>query len=134
LAWLGLVCCRAQGLNPLNGEMSIDTMPAFPAFCALAGFLCVHWSWGLQVLVWTRFRINYVYIFELDPRYTRSYTRIFSDCASDTIVYFTLVRLRRRRRRREVDAGRVLPSGEINKALNIDTCFCFRCSCISRRC
>jgi hypothetical protein len=77
----------------VSGELSIDSMPAFPAFCAMAGLLSVHWSWGLQVLVWTRFRINYVYIFELDPRFTRSYTQIFSDCASDSIIFFSLVRM-----------------------------------------
>jgi len=33
------------------------------------------------------------YVFELDPRYTRNYTKIFSDCASDTIVFFILVLL-----------------------------------------
>lgn len=38
--------------------------------------------------MWTRFRINYMYVFELDPRYTRSYIKIFNDCAVDSIAYF----------------------------------------------
>jgi hypothetical protein len=28
----------------------------------------LHWAWGASVLVWTRSRINFIYLFELDPR------------------------------------------------------------------
>lgn len=52
----------AQSLAHGKSHESIDAMPGFPAFCALAGLLSVHLSWGIQVLVWTRFRINYVYV------------------------------------------------------------------------
>lgn len=68
----------------------IDKLPAFTCFCALAGLVCVHWSWGIQVWIWTRFRINYIYVFDLDPRFIRSYIRIFDDCALDTALYFGL--------------------------------------------
>jgi hypothetical protein len=35
---------------------------------AVAGLLMLHWAWGASVLVWTRSRINFIYLFELDPR------------------------------------------------------------------
>ena len=83
--------CMLQGLK--DEAASIDSMPGFPAFCALAGLLTLHWSWGLQVWVWTRFRINYIYVFELDPRHVRSYIKIFNDCTVDTIWFLSLVLL-----------------------------------------
>jgi hypothetical protein len=38
-----------QGLKPLSFGNSLDATPAFPAFCALAGLLTLHWSWGVMV-------------------------------------------------------------------------------------
>jgi len=83
--------CIIQGLK--SGQPSLDTMAAFPAFCALAGLLLVHWSWGIQVWVWTRSRINYIFLFELDPRHTRSYIQILNDCTTDSIWYLFLTLL-----------------------------------------
>jgi len=80
--------CVIQGLKQKQGVYTIDNMSGFPALCALAGLLLAHWSWGIQVWVWTRFRVNYVYVFELDPRYVRSYIKIFNDCALDSIALF----------------------------------------------
>ena len=37
------------------------------AFCAFAGLLTLHWSWGLQVWVWTRFRIVSSFVLQTTP-------------------------------------------------------------------
>ena len=83
--------CMLQGMK--KTQASIDSTPGFPAFCALAGLLALHWSWGIQVWVWTRFRINYIYVFELDPRHVRSYIKIFNDCTVDTLWFLSLMLL-----------------------------------------
>ena len=57
--------CMLQGLK--DDAASIDSMPGFPAFCAFAGLLTLHWSWGLQVWVWTRFRIVSSFVLQTTP-------------------------------------------------------------------
>ena len=47
----------------------------------------------LQVWIWTRFRINYIYLFELDPRSVRSYLTIFNDAAVDSILFLLITLL-----------------------------------------
>jgi hypothetical protein len=52
------------------------------------GFLVVLcWLWGLNVYVWSKFRINYVFIFRFDPRNRLGYQRIWEESTELTIVY-----------------------------------------------
>ena len=37
-------------------------------FRDIIGLVAWHWFWGMSVYVWTRYRINYIYLFEFDPR------------------------------------------------------------------
>ena len=44
--------------------------------CSQQGLGCLvilGWMWGINLYVWSTFRINYLYIFELDPRVTLNY-------------------------------------------------------------
>jgi hypothetical protein len=43
------------------------------ALQGLGCFVILGWLWGINLYVFNSFRINYVFIFELDPRTTMSY-------------------------------------------------------------
>lgn len=67
--------------------LSVMLQPAFPVYRALAGFLLLRWCWGLSTLVWGRTRVNYVYLFEIDPRAVSSPLEVFNNVAAETIIY-----------------------------------------------
>ncbi len=68
-------------------EVSIGGRTAFPVFRGCFGLLAWHWFWGLSVYVWTRYRINYIYLFEFDPRNVDTPIDIFNDAVDETLVY-----------------------------------------------
>jgi len=35
------------------------------------------WGWGMDMYLWAKYRVNYVFIFEFDPRRHHRYTTIF---------------------------------------------------------
>jgi hypothetical protein len=51
-------------------------------------FVLLGWLWGVNLYIWSAFRINYIYIFELDPRFHMSHKHVFEQCTSVTIVFF----------------------------------------------
>ena len=69
------------------GEVSIGGRSAFPVFRACFGLLAWHWFWGMSVYVWSRYRINYIYLFEFDPRNIDTPIDIFNDAADETLVF-----------------------------------------------
>ena len=58
--WVAWDCVWGQ---VSKGEVSIGGRSAFPVFRACFGLLTWHWFWGVAVYVWTRYRINYIYLF-----------------------------------------------------------------------
>ena len=70
-----------------RGEVSIGGRSAFPVFRACFGLLAWHWFWGFSVYIWTRYRINYIYLFEFDPRNVDTPIDIFNDAVDETLVY-----------------------------------------------
>ena len=70
-----------------RGQVSIGGRSAFPVFRGCFGLLAWHWFWGLSVYVWTRYRINYIYLFEFDPRNVDTPIDIFNDAVDETLVY-----------------------------------------------
>ena len=69
------------------GQVSIGGRSAFPVFRACFGLLSWHWFWGMSVYVWTRYRINYIYLFEFDPRNVDTPMDIFNDAVDETLVF-----------------------------------------------
>eukprot|EP01114_Cavostelium_apophysatum_P020415 TRINITY_DN6833_c0_g1_i2.p1 TRINITY_DN6833_c0_g1~~TRINITY_DN6833_c0_g1_i2.p1 ORF type:complete len:406 (+),score=62.61 TRINITY_DN6833_c0_g1_i2:162-1379(+) len=49
--------------------------------------LLLTWCWGFNMLVWSRWRINYVYILELDPRSSVSHHHVLEAAATFTFMY-----------------------------------------------
>uniref|UniRef100_K3WSV9 SPX domain-containing protein n=1 Tax=Globisporangium ultimum (strain ATCC 200006 / CBS 805.95 / DAOM BR144) TaxID=431595 RepID=K3WSV9_GLOUD len=66
---------------------------AYPVYRGIGCLLLLHWLVGLSLYVWRLARINYRYIFELDPRNTQQYAEVFSDATNMTIVFLVNVLL-----------------------------------------
>ncbi|KAJ0402715.1 hypothetical protein P43SY_007857 [Pythium insidiosum] len=66
---------------------------AYPVYRGIGCILLLHWLVGVSMFVWRSARINYRYIFELNPRTTPHFTEIFSDATNMTIAYLVNVLL-----------------------------------------
>ena len=76
-----------------DGNSTIGSRHAFPVFRACGGLLLLHWFWGMSVYVWTRFRINYIFLFDLDPKTVSSPISIFNDAVDESLVFLVLTLL-----------------------------------------
>lgn len=74
-------------------HISIGGRTAFPVFRACGGLLLVHWFWGFSVFVWQRYRINYIYLFDFNPRIVDTPMLIFNDVVDETLVFLILMLL-----------------------------------------
>ncbi|KAE9359677.1 hypothetical protein PF008_g2139 [Phytophthora fragariae] len=66
---------------------------AYPVYRGIGCLLLLHWLVGVSLYVWRAARINYRYIFELNPRRAQSYPQVFSDATNMTIVFLANVLL-----------------------------------------
>jgi hypothetical protein len=66
---------------------------AYPVYRGIGCLLLLHWLVGVSLYVWRAARINYRYIFELNPRRVQSYPQVFSDATNMTIVFLANVLL-----------------------------------------
>lgn len=72
--------------NP-TGDYWIDAV--IPLYrCTGFAILC-YWMWGLNVLVWTRFKINYLFLMQLHPRASSSHRQIFTHCITLSLIFLT---------------------------------------------
>jgi hypothetical protein len=82
--WVAWDCVWGQ---LARGQVSIGGRTAFPVFRGCFGLLAWHWFWGLSVYVWSRFRVNYIYLFEFDPRNVDAAIDIFNYAVDETLVF-----------------------------------------------
>eukprot|EP00522_Entomoneis_paludosa_P006853 CAMPEP_0172440198 /NCGR_PEP_ID=MMETSP1065-20121228/911_1 /TAXON_ID=265537 /ORGANISM="Amphiprora paludosa, Strain CCMP125" /LENGTH=924 /DNA_ID=CAMNT_0013188983 /DNA_START=235 /DNA_END=3009 /DNA_ORIENTATION=- len=66
---------------------TIGERTAFPVFRACGGLLTLQWFWGMSTWVWSRYRINYIYLFDFDPRIVSSPLSIFNSAVDNTLVF-----------------------------------------------
>jgi hypothetical protein len=76
-----------------EGNSTIGGRAAFPVFRACGGILSLQWFWGCSVFVWTRFRINYIYLFDFNPRIVATSIGIFEEAVDNTLVFMGLMLL-----------------------------------------
>jgi len=76
-----------------HGKTSIGARHAFPVFRACAGLLSFQWFWGFSVFMWTRFRVNYIFLFDFNPRVVRTPLEIITDAVDNTLIYLCLMLL-----------------------------------------
>jgi hypothetical protein len=76
-----------------DGNSTIGGRTAFPVFRACGGLLLVHWFWGMSVYIWNRYRINYIFLFDFDPRIVSPAIDIFEDATAETLVFLIIMLL-----------------------------------------
>lgn len=76
-----------------EGNTTIGGRSAFPVFRACGGILLLQWCWGCSVFVWTRYRINYIYLFDFNPRIVATPLGIFEEAVDNTLVFNVLMLL-----------------------------------------
>ena len=70
-----------------DGKTTIGGRTAFPVFRGCGGLIFLQWFWGCSVWVWTRYRVNYIYIMDLHPSTVESPLAIFNEAVDNTLVF-----------------------------------------------
>ena len=70
-----------------HGNSTIGGRTAFPVFRACGGLVLLHWFWGFSTYTWTRYRINYIFLFDFNPNIVDSPLAIFNDAVDETLVF-----------------------------------------------
>ena len=76
-----------------DGNATIGGRAAFPVFRACGGILLLQWFWGCSVFVWSRYRVNYIYLFDFDPRIVATPLSIFEAAVDNTLIFMLLMLL-----------------------------------------
>ena len=76
-----------------EGNTTIGARAAFPVFRFAGGLLLLQWFWGCSVFVWTRYRVNYIFLFDLDPRNVSTPIDIFAQAVDNTLLFLILMLL-----------------------------------------
>jgi hypothetical protein len=76
-----------------NGYSTIGERAAFPIFRACGGLLLLQWYWGCSVFVWTRYRINYIFLFDFVPSTISTPFDIFCAAVDNTLLFIMLMLL-----------------------------------------
>jgi hypothetical protein len=76
-----------------DGTSTIGARAAFPVFRACGGLLLLQWFWGCSVFVWTRYRVNYIFLFDLDPRNVSTPIGIFAQAVDNSLIFMLLMLL-----------------------------------------
>lgn len=61
------------------GNTSIGGRSSFPVFRGCGGLLVFHWFWGFSTFIWARFRVNYIYLFDFNPKIVETPFSIIGD-------------------------------------------------------
>ena len=72
-----------------SGQSTIGGRTAFPVFRACGGLLLLQWFWGCSVWTWTRYRVNYIYLFDFNPNIVASPLAIFNEAVDNSLVFLT---------------------------------------------
>jgi hypothetical protein len=76
-----------------NGKSTIGSRPAFTVFRACGGLLLLQWFWGFSVFMWNRYRVNYIFLFDFNPRIVSTPVGIVKDAVDNTLLYMSLMLL-----------------------------------------
>lgn len=82
--WVGWDCIWG---TLTKGTATIGGRTAFPVFRACGGLLLLQWFWGCSVWVWTRYRVNYIFLFDFDPQIVSTPLAIFNEAVDNSLVF-----------------------------------------------
>ena len=74
-----------------DGKSTIGARHAFPVFRACGGLLLLQWFWGCSVFMWTRYRVNYIFLFDFNPRIVQTPLEIITDAVDNTLLFMFLM-------------------------------------------
>mmetsp|Transcript_24061 Transcript_24061/g.38821 ORF Transcript_24061/g.38821 Transcript_24061/m.38821 type:complete len:676 (+) Transcript_24061:242-2269(+) len=58
-----------------------------PLYRAVGLLISLIWMWGFNIWIWSKYRVNHVFIFEISPRHKLSHLEIWNEAASMSLVY-----------------------------------------------
>lgn len=61
---------------------------AFKTYRFVFAIMIFVWLWGCNVWIWTHYRVNFVHIFQFDPRTRLTHRDIWSEASNLTIIFF----------------------------------------------
>lgn len=73
-------------LRPSDSNLIYIT--SLPIYRFVGCCVLLAWCWGLAVFVWTRYRVNWTYILELDPSEVRDHWDVWDSASSWSILFF----------------------------------------------
>ena len=85
LFWVLWDCIVDTHVHPSSNNFWVDAV--IPIYRATGFLIMAYWMWGLNVYVWRKYHINYMFLFELDPRTSDTHRKIFSNAITISIVY-----------------------------------------------
>eukprot|EP00128_Syssomonas_multiformis_P017155 Colp12_sorted_trinity150504_noHs@11421 len=83
IAWIITVALKPYK----DADPADDVQYMRPVYISVGMLIFMVWLWGVNIWVWTRARVNYVYILELDPRTRVTFVQVFSEATRLSIVY-----------------------------------------------
>lgn len=104
-----------------SGKSTIGGRTAFPVFRATGGLLLLQWFWGCSVWVWTRYRINYIYLFDFNPQIVESPLAIFNRAVDNTLFFLITMLLYYKAGAHDVPGN--FPAGVFPFFLVVYTCY-----------
>jgi hypothetical protein len=76
-----------------NGNSTIGGRAAFPVFRACGGILLLQWFWAVSVFIWNRYRVNYIYLFDFNPRIIATPLGLIENAVDNSLVFLILMLL-----------------------------------------
>ena len=99
-----------QNLSPMSDSVEALLLhPALPVFRLCACAVILQWCWGLNIYVWKHARINYIFLFGLDPDTTYTHEQVFFEACNNSIVLLFTVLIFGKMREHAISFGGLAP-------------------------
>lgn len=85
LVWVLWDCLVDTSLS--DQSSAAEMAAAVPLYRGTGCLLLLAWCWGLDIYVWNRARVNYLYIFDCDTRSSLGYQAVWREASNLTIFY-----------------------------------------------
>lgn len=83
--WVLWDCIVDSKLRPSQSDFWIDAV--LPVYRCTGFLILGYWLWGMNVYVWTRYKINYLFLLNLNPRTSHTAREVFSAATKVSLVF-----------------------------------------------